>query len=79
MTTTVMSRRVVVWRFIGVGWFVSICIVGGVFTGRWLDSRFNTSPVLIIIGLVLGCILALYGVYHMLTSAEEDPKGKEGG
>ena len=53
-------------RLIGVGWYVGACIVLGVFGGLWLDGKFNTRPVLVIVGLVLGLVVAIYGVYRMI-------------
>ncbi|MDP7109365.1 MAG: AtpZ/AtpI family protein [Dehalococcoidales bacterium] len=53
-------------RLLGMGWYVGICIVLGVFGGLWLDSKLHTRPVLVIIGLLLGIIVAFYGVYRMI-------------
>lgn len=53
-------------RFIGVGWFVGISILGGVWGGLCLDNKFGTKPILVIVGLILGLIVAFYGVYRML-------------
>ena len=53
-------------RFTGVGFFIGGSIVLGVLGGRWLDSKLNSEPVLTIIGLILGIVVAFYGVYHML-------------
>ncbi len=53
-------------RLIGVGFFIGSSIVLGVAAGLWLDSRFETSPILVIIGLLLGIVVAFYGVYRML-------------
>ncbi len=50
----------------GMGFYVGICIVLGVVVGRWLDSRFETSPLLVLVGLFVGLLLAGYGVYQML-------------
>ncbi len=50
----------------GVGFFVGISILGGVLGGLWLDNKFNTSPILVIVGLLLGIVVAFYGVYQML-------------
>lgn len=38
----------------------------GVAAGLWLDSKFDTRPVLVIVGLLLGLLTAFYGVYRML-------------
>ncbi len=61
-----MSRWQAAFRLIGVGWYVGICIVLGVVGGRWLDGKFNTEPILVIVGLILGVIIAFYGVYRMI-------------
>ncbi len=53
-------------RLIGVGFFIGVSIVLGVATGLWLDNRFDTSPILVIVGLLLGITVAFYGVYQML-------------
>jgi F0F1-type ATP synthase assembly protein I len=61
-----MSRWVAAARLLGVGWFIGICIILGVVGGLWIDNKFNTSPVLVIVGLILGVIIAFYGVYRMI-------------
>lgn len=48
------------------GWYVGLCIVLGVLGGIWLDDRIHTRPVMTIVGLILGIILAFYGVYRMI-------------
>ena len=61
-----MNRLVAALRLIGVGWYVGGCIVMGVLGGLWLDDKFNTRPFLVIGGLILGIIVAFYGVYRMI-------------
>ena len=53
-------------RLTGVGFFIGGSIVLGVFVGLWLDTRFNTRPILTIVGLFAGLALAGFGVYSML-------------
>ena len=53
-------------RFIGVGWYIGTCILIGVLGGLWLDAKFNTGPLLVILGLFLGLIVAFYGTYRMI-------------
>ncbi len=55
-------------RLVGVGWYVAICIVGGVWGGVWLDEKLGTSPLLLLIGLMLGIGVAGAGVYRMLAA-----------
>ena len=61
-----MNRLVAALRLIGVGWYVGGCIILGVLGGLWLDDKFNTRPFLVIGGLILGIIVAFYGVYRMI-------------
>ena len=53
-------------RLVGVGWYIGACIVLGVFGGLWLDNKLNTRPIMVILGLILGVIVAFYGVYRMI-------------
>ena len=52
-------------RLIGMGWYVAICILLGVLGGRWLDNRLHTGFI-VVVGLLLGLIIAFYGVYKMI-------------
>jgi F0F1-type ATP synthase assembly protein I len=61
-----MARWVVALRLVGVGFFIGGSILLGVVAGRWLDSKLNTEPVLMLVGLILGIVVAFYGVYQML-------------
>jgi ATP synthase protein I len=53
-------------RLLGVGFYIGICLVGGALGGRWLDQKFDTQPVFMLAGLILGLALAAWGVYQML-------------
>jgi len=72
-----MSRWGAALRFIGVGWFIAISILLGVFGGLWLDNKFGTEPILVIVGLVLGVVVAFYGVYQMLLPLMQNKQDKE--
>ncbi len=64
-------------RLIGVGFFIGVSIVLGVTAGLWLDTRFDTSPILVIVGLLLGIAVAFYGVYQMLLPLIGYQRNKE--
>ncbi len=72
-----MGRWPVALRLIGMGWYVGICIVLGVWGGLWLDGKLNTKPILVIVGLILGLVIAFYGVYRMLLPSINKNQGKE--
>ncbi|HSQ88815.1 AtpZ/AtpI family protein [Romboutsia sp.] len=49
-----------------VGLMILISILGCTFIGKFLDSKFNTGPILTLIFLVLGIGGAFMGVYKTL-------------
>lgn len=38
------------------------CILIGIFGGRWLDNQWNTEPIFLIVGLLLGLATGTYSV-----------------
>ncbi len=74
-----MSRWVAALRLTGVGFFIGICIVGGTFAGLWLDGKLNTKPLFMIGGLVVGLVVATYGVYQMIRPLMSNRRDKENG
>ena len=73
-----MSRWVAALRLVGVGWYVGVCVFLGVVGGLWLDDRLNTKPILVVVGLLLGIMVAFYGVYRMIlpSLSHKQDKGK---
>ncbi len=71
-----MSRWQAALRLIGVGWYVGGCIVLGVLAGLWLDNKWNTKPILVIVGLILGIAIAFYGVYRMILPNISNKRNK---
>lgn len=74
-----MSRWAASLRLIGVGWFIGISVLLGILGGLWLDNKFNTKPLFVIIGLILGITVAFYGVYQMLLPLIRDKQNEEDG
>ena len=74
-----MNRWTAALRLTGVGFFIGICIVVGTFAGLWLDGKFNTKPLFILLGLVLGLVVAVYGVYRMIRPLMNSKQDKENG
>ena len=57
-----------VLRLLGIGWFVALCLLGGVLGGLWLDDRLETGPLMAMIGLGGGLVIAGIGTYRMLMA-----------
>ena len=69
-----MAPRDFFFKLVGVGWFVAICIVGGAVIGIVLDKKLDTEPILSLVFLTLGTVLALFGVWRMLAPGIQKPK-----
>ena len=67
------------WRLVGIGWYIPLCLVLGAFAGYKLDEKFDTSPWLAFVGLTVGLVIALVGVYLMVLPLlkEEQRKDKD--
>jgi hypothetical protein len=48
------------------GLSVAIPLGGLTFLGHWADDKFGTGPVLLLVGLAVGVLLAFYTLYRML-------------
>ena len=56
-------------RLTGLGWFVAVCIVLGILGGLWLGNVTGQVALLVLVGTVLGSVVAFYGVYRMIIPA----------
>ncbi len=72
-----MNRLPPTARLIGIGWYFAVCIVIGVVGGALLDRVLDTEPLLTLLGLTLGLVLAFYGGYQMLMDVLRTDKEKE--
>ena len=66
----------VLGRVLGVGWYIAIAIVLGLLGGLWLDGKCNTKPLFTIIGLIIGILAAVYGVYQIILPLLNNKQGK---
>ncbi|WP_134683419.1 AtpZ/AtpI family protein [Brevibacillus migulae] len=49
-----------------IGADLAICIVAGVLLGKYIDGKFLTSPLFLMIGLLAGLGLGVYSVYRII-------------
>ena len=56
----------VVLQLVGVGWYVAICIIGGLLGGLWVDRRLGVLPFFTITGVISGTVVGFYGIYKMV-------------
>ena len=67
----------IVLRLTGIGWYVATCIVLGVVGGLFLDKLAGTTPLFILLGTVLGSVVAFWGLYKMVQPILIASKGKD--
>ena len=72
-----MTWWVVGLRLTGLGWYVAACVVGGILGGVGLDKLLGTQVLFTIIGIVLGCVAAFWGVYKMILPVLYGSKHQE--
>ena len=76
-----MKKWAAAGRFIGVGWYIAVCIVLGIWLGMKLDQLIHTKLIFTIVGLLGGLLLAFWGVYQLLLplmeqKSREDRRGR---
>jgi ATP synthase protein I len=71
-----MEKWIPALRVTGIGFYIATCIVGGTFIGWWLGGK---RPLYMIIGLVVGLAIAVYGVYRLLKPLIKNNQDKGNG
>lgn len=65
-----MSKINSPWRAVGlvsvIGADLAICVVGGVWLGKYIDSQLMSSPWFLLTGLLLGLTVGIYSVYRLV-------------
>ncbi len=54
-------------QFTGLGWYIAAAIVAPTLLGVWIDGKAGTEPLFLLVGLLLGVIVAFYGTYKMAS------------
>ncbi len=62
------GQRRAVLRLVGLGWYVSLCIVIGIVVGLLLDKQLGVKPLFTLLGLGAGIFLAFWGLFRMLST-----------
>jgi ATP synthase protein I len=54
-------------QFTGIGWYIATAIVAPTLAGVWIDGKVGSEPLFLLIGLLLGVVVAFYGTYKMAS------------
>lgn len=74
-----MTRLPPTVRLTGLGFYIALCIAGGVFGGLQLDGLLDTGRLFAVLGLFLGLALALAGGFALLMDVLKTTKDKKEG
>jgi hypothetical protein len=69
-----MDKWLPALKITGIGFYIAVCIIGGAYLGWWLG---NKRPIFLLVGLVGGLIVAIYGVYRMIKPLMDNNNRKE--
>ena len=62
------KRMGMLLRLLGIGWYVGLCIAVGAVAGLWGDRALGLSPLLTLLGIALGLIVAVGGMVRMILA-----------
>ena len=54
-------------QFTSIGWYIATAIVAPTLLGVWVDGKVGSEPLFLLIGLLLGVVVAFYGTYKMAS------------
>jgi len=56
------------FAFLNMGFAAAVMVALGVLLGLWLDSKFHTSPLFLLLGLALGLLMAAMSVIKQIKT-----------
>lgn len=54
------------WSLLGIGGYNALCLVAGMGLGWYLDHRWHTLPIFVLLGLLAGIVLAVFGTWTQI-------------
>ena len=69
-----MTRLPPAVRLTGIGFYIALCIVGGVVGGQQLDGLLDTGRLFAVVGLFAGLVLGLGGALVLLLEVLKTPQ-----
>jgi F0F1-type ATP synthase assembly protein I len=60
--------------FTEIGLVLFVTTLGGALAGRWLDERIDTSPLLLVVGFLMGALLGAVADWRIISRFLEKPK-----
>ncbi|MCJ7769758.1 MAG: AtpZ/AtpI family protein [Dehalococcoidales bacterium] len=54
-------------NLLGIGIFLAVSVMGCMGIGLWLDSMWDTKPLVMLIGLFVGIFIGIFGIYQTIA------------
>ena len=73
------KKRNMAFRLVGIGWHIAFSLIAGALGGFWLDNHLDTAPIFSLLGVTLGLLVAMVGLYLLVRPLmkEENKTDKE--
>jgi len=72
-----LTRLPPAMRLSGLGFYIALCIIGGIAAGLAMDGWLETKPLFTLVGLFAGLAVAFAGGYLLLLEVLR-PRGRDG-
>ena len=64
-------------RLLGIGWYVGVSIAGGGIGGYLLDRHLGLNPLMTLLGIGAGIVVAVFGMFRMLQAVLSAPTDED--
>lgn len=54
------------WSLLGIGGYDGFCLLAGMGVGWYVDGRLHTTPIFVLVGLLVGLVLAVVGTWAQI-------------
>lgn len=65
--------------YVGLGLQFAVSMLLFLYVGQWVDGKFGTAPVFLIVGVFVGAGAAFYNIYQKLMAAQREDDARAAG
>jgi ATP synthase protein I len=72
------KKRVIVGPYMDLGLQLAVAVLLGTALGYWIDSKLHSSPLFILIGVLLGAVAGFTNIYRTVYPASNNKSSGKG-